>query len=256
MEPSPGDSAQQALQSIDQIQQLLRAKDDTSRFVGLALLKSTLDNSKEFQNDKDVIVSLWACISPKFLDRLLRTGSGSGSGSRRKDAKDMLDLAVAVIHTFSLLLPEDAKSDRKLLGRVPKLVDALIQRFVIIPSSNDEHTADITSSSEETTQLILQTLLTLVSSSLEGAQAVAEIEDWSPLIEIAPNLQYVLDILAWSWIRSSSPQSENQDAFRTRIDEAFTALVASYKGTDAVTLLDFTAKILGRLHEDVSIIHP
>lgn len=112
--------------SIEKIQELLKVKDDTSKFVGLALLKSVLDNSPELQSEKGVIVSLWNSISPKFLDRLLRTGSQSGS--EQKSSRDMLDLAVAVIHTFAVLLPEDAKQDARLLGRIPKLAKAILHR--------------------------------------------------------------------------------------------------------------------------------
>lgn len=114
--------------SVERIQQLLKAKDDTSRFVGLALLKSTLDASEELRNDQTVVVALWSSISPKFLDRLLRTGSKPGA--RQGDAKEMLDLAANVIYTFAVLLPQDAKDDVKLAGRVPLLIHAILQRCV------------------------------------------------------------------------------------------------------------------------------
>lgn len=121
-----GGSSDTTTSSIEKIQQLLKAKDDTSRFVGLALLKSVLDNSPELQSEKEVIVSLWDSISPKFLDRLLCTGSHSSS--EQKSSKDMLDLAIAVIHTFAVLLPDDAKQDTKLLGRIPRLAKAVLYR--------------------------------------------------------------------------------------------------------------------------------
>lgn len=38
-----------------------------------------------------------------------------------------------------------------------------------------------------------------------------------------------------------------------KIDECISSLCASYKGTDAVTLLDFLGKILGRVNPDVSV---
>lgn len=113
--------------SLEKIRQLLKAKDDTSRFVGLAVLKSTLDNSEELRKDEEAVTSLWNSISPKFLDRLLRTGSKASS--EQKDSKDMLDLAAAVIYTFSVLLPDEAKADHRLLGRIPRLVEALVQRY-------------------------------------------------------------------------------------------------------------------------------
>ena len=113
--------------SLDKVRQFLGAKDDTSRFVGLALLKSVLYNSLELQSDEDTITSLWNCISPKFLDRLLRTGSNPGKD--QKHSKDMLDLAVAVIHTFAILLPSDAKQDPRFLNRIPKLTTAVLYRY-------------------------------------------------------------------------------------------------------------------------------
>lgn len=119
---SPGPEARQ----VGQIQQLLKAKDDTSRFVGLALLKSTLDDSAELRSNREVVTSLWESISPKFLDRLLKTGSRPGA--KVKDASEMLDLAANVLYTFTLLLPEELLSDARLTGRIPRLVEAVLQR--------------------------------------------------------------------------------------------------------------------------------
>lgn len=115
--------------SIEKVQELLQAEDDTSRFVGLALLKSLLDNTPDLQRDGETLTALWHSISPRFLDRLLRTGSRPGS--RNKDAKDMLDLSVSVIHTFGSLLPEEVKNDRSMVGRIPKLTEAILQRCVV-----------------------------------------------------------------------------------------------------------------------------
>lgn len=124
---SQSTSGTQQTASLDQIQSMLKAKDDTSRFVGLALLKSVLDNSEELRNDADTVSGLWGSISPKFLDRLLKTGSSTQSG--QKDAKNMLDLSVSVIHTFVLLLPDQAKRDKRLVGRMPLLVSSLLRRY-------------------------------------------------------------------------------------------------------------------------------
>lgn len=124
----PGSQNQNA--SLERIIGLLKAKDDTSRFVGLALLKSTLDSSEQLRNNKTVVITLWSSISAKFLDRLLRTGSKPGA--KQADAKEMLDLAANVVYTFAILLPEEARADDKLLGRVPLLVNAIIQRYDIL----------------------------------------------------------------------------------------------------------------------------
>ncbi|KAI1376716.1 DUF1941-domain-containing protein [Hypoxylon crocopeplum] len=216
--------------SVEKIQQLLKTKDDTSRFVGLALLKSVLDNSPELQNEKEVIVSLWDSISPKFLDRLLRTGSQSGSD--QKNSKDMLDLAVAVIHTFAVLLPDDAKQDAKLLSRIPRLAKAVLH------------------SSKETTQVIIKTLLTLVTVP-EGARCLAnlEVDDWTPLIEIAPEQSHVLTIFIWTWEKGTTDLKDEQSkaAMRSKIDGGIQAFVSSFIRTDATSLLEFISHVLRNL---------
>lgn len=112
--------------TIVQVQALLKTKNDTSRFVGLALLKSVLDNSQQLREDEAAITTLWQSISPKFLDRLIRSGSKQSSSST--DAKDMIDIAVAVLHIFSVLLPDEAKQGPRLVGRIPALVPAILHR--------------------------------------------------------------------------------------------------------------------------------
>lgn len=226
-----------AVPSIEKIQELLKTKDDTSRFVGLALLKSVLDNSPELQSDKGVIISLWDSISPKFLDRLLRTGSQPGS--EQKQSKDMLDLAVAVIHTFAVLLPDEAKEDTKLLARIPRLTKAVLN------------------SSKETTQVIIETLLTLVAVP-KGAEGVAnlEVEDWTPLIEIAPEHSHVLTIFIWAWEKGTLNVKDEQarEAMRSKIDQGIQSFVSSFIGTDATSLLEFISHVLRNLDESVSFL--
>jgi hypothetical protein len=116
---SAGDAA-----SVDRIKALLEAKDDTQRFVGLALLKSVLDNSQDLRQDTPALQALWHSLSSKFLDRLLRTGSSPSN----QNARDMLDLAVSVLHTFANLLPDQDRDQPKFIERLPKLVDAVLQR--------------------------------------------------------------------------------------------------------------------------------
>jgi hypothetical protein len=111
--------------SLQKIQYLLKTKDDTARFVGLAILKSALDNSAELRQDEDAIVALWVSISPKFLDRLLRAGSAGSQNQSQKEAKEMLDLAVSVNHTFAVLLPDNEKAGSKFYARIPRLVACL-----------------------------------------------------------------------------------------------------------------------------------
>ncbi|KAL0931678.1 DUF1941 family protein [Colletotrichum truncatum] len=217
----PAQATQQTA-SLDQIHTMLNAKDDTSRFVGLALLKSVLDNSEELRNNADIVSGLWESISPKFLDRLVKTGSSTQSV--QKDARNMLDLAVSVIHTFTSLLPDQAKREKRLVGRLPLLVSGLLQ------------------SSGETSDLILQTILTLVAFP-EGAKVFAEIEDISPLIEIAPGNPLALQIITFAYINCMDILGDTT-ALKTKIDSTILSLISSFTGTDGVTLLEFLGKFL------------
>lgn len=126
---NPGQNQDETV-TIQKIQELLKTKNDTSRFVGLALLKSVLDNSQQLREDEAAVADLWQSVSPKFLDRLLRSGMKQSS----QEAKDMIDIAVAVLHTFSTLLPDDMKKDPSLIGRIPALVAVVLHRYGISAS--------------------------------------------------------------------------------------------------------------------------
>ncbi|RCI13684.1 hypothetical protein L249_7972 [Ophiocordyceps polyrhachis-furcata BCC 54312] len=202
------------------IQNLLQARDDTQRFVGLALLKSVLDNSQQLRQDEAVVQSLWASLSVKFVDRLLRTGSNPSN----QNAKDMLDLAVSVLHTFAALLPESSRADAKFTGRIPGLVGSVLN------------------SSVETTGLTLQILHTLVSSP-KGARVLINCEDVSPLTEDAPSHPLVLEILSFAWLNGMS-DSGIRDVLPQKIDGTVRNLASSFTGTDAVTLLQFLGAFL------------
>lgn len=110
--------------TIAKIKSLLQAKDDTQRFVGLALLKSVLDNTPELRADESTIKQLWASVSPRFLDRLIATGS-QPSGN---NVREMLDLAVSVIYTFAALVPEAMRAEEEFTDRIPGLVKAVLYR--------------------------------------------------------------------------------------------------------------------------------
>ncbi|KAL2256962.1 hypothetical protein VTK26DRAFT_836 [Humicola hyalothermophila] len=226
-------SAEAQTGTIQKVQTLLRAKDDTSRFVGLALLKSVLDNTPELRSDESAISTFWESIPSKFIDRLIRTGSkrsSSGPGTSR-DSNDMLDLAVSVLHTFTALLPESAKQNTRLTDRIPQLVACLLH------CSNDS------------TRLALETLVSLVSQP-EGARVFIEVEDLSPLTEIAASQPLALDVLLYAWLNAAATATI-REGLRAKIDTTVQRLVSSFKGTDAVTLLSFLAALLPRLEPDV-----
>lgn len=119
---APADNAA----GLEQIKALLKAKDDTSRFVGLALLKSVLDTQAQLREDEALVSSLWESISPKFLARLLR--ASKNEKTTNEEAKNMVDIAVGVLHIFAILLPEDSREDRRFVERIGGLVNCLIER--------------------------------------------------------------------------------------------------------------------------------
>ena len=114
-------------QSLDQTLALLEAKDDTSRFVGLALLKAILDNKGDFLKDPEVIRRCWAAIPTRFLDRLLRAPRNKDRD--QEESLNMIKLAVAVLHTFTVLFSKDLSDDAKSLGRIEGLLSILAWRY-------------------------------------------------------------------------------------------------------------------------------
>lgn len=91
--------------SLDKALSLLQASDDTSQFVGLALLKSLLDNHAELRDSKETIVRCWKAVPANFLDRLLK--ARPSEERPKEEAQHMIGLAVAVIYAFLTLLPRD-----------------------------------------------------------------------------------------------------------------------------------------------------
>lgn len=263
--------------AIARIEQLLRVKDDTSRFVALALLKAVLDDQVREANEaaKDgeagetaqvgsaSLLKLWDAIPVKFLDKLLRAGlnapstpfitsSSSSSSSAQAsqstkggaEAAHMRDLAVAVLHTFAVrILPDDRRGDPRLVGRIPLLVASLLNTTASGASFGTNADA------ESATTLILQTLATLVSRTEGAAVFNTSVTDLSPLTELAPEQPLVLEILLRAWLHgllatTSSDSPSDVDAITHTINATLPALAAAFKGTDGVTLLDFLARLL------------
>ncbi|KAK3322489.1 Neurochondrin-domain-containing protein [Apodospora peruviana] len=221
--------------AISNIKALLSAKDDTSRFVGLALLKSTLDNSEELRNDEAAITALWESISPKFLDGMIRTGLGQQGQGQGQDNHNMLEIAVSVINAFAALLPEDATKDKRILGRIPQLVAALTARL-----------------DQDVTKLTIDTLWQLVSFP-EGAHVFnQQVDDLTPLTNIAPSQPHALEVLYSGW-KFAVP---NNQALKSKINKTIGALVSIFEGTDAVTLMDMLARSLPGLHDELFTENP
>lgn len=121
-------SVEVSSKSLEQTLALLKAGDDTSRFVGLALLKSILDSEPELQKDTDVIAQCWDAIPAKFLDRLLRAGASSKKS--KEEAESMVGLAVAVLTVFIKFSTVVQQNDEKFAGRSESLIAALAWRYI------------------------------------------------------------------------------------------------------------------------------
>ncbi|KAG9237000.1 Neurochondrin-domain-containing protein [Amylocarpus encephaloides] len=203
---------------------LLKAKNDTSRFVGLALLKTVLDNG-QLVKDPARLHILWEALSPRFLDRLLRARENDKIS--KDQAKDMVDLAVAILHTFTKLLPDNVRGDRRLTARIVPIIQCLLH------------------SSPDTIELALKTLITIISHPL-GASEFIQIEDLSPLTEIASQYALVLDVFSYAWLIASSPATEAAKV-RASIDKNIPILIVVFKQTDAVTLIESIGSFLPKL---------
>ncbi|KAK5636644.1 hypothetical protein RRF57_012356 [Xylaria bambusicola] len=212
---------------IRKVHQLLAAKDDTSRFVGLLLLKTTLDNHASDLRHEQVI-ELWNSISPRFLDRLIRTRPHPAS-QQRKQPGDMLDVAVAVIYTFTKLL-NDCALNEKFYARIPNLANAVLYR---------DHTTVV--------ELIHVLVQQPHGQAVGGATCFAQLDvnSWAPLIEIAPLYETVLSIFHWTWVNGSA--SVPVEEMRSKIDEALLLFVSSFKGQHPTPLLDFIALVFENL---------
>ncbi|RWA12779.1 hypothetical protein EKO27_g2316 [Xylaria grammica] len=224
---------------IQKIRQLLAAKDDTSRFVGLILLKTTLDShASDLKHEQ--VATLWNSISPRFLDRLIRTGCRPAS-EQRKQSRDMLDVAVAVIYTFTKLL-NDCAIDERFYARIPNLANAVLY------------------SSEETTRRIVDIIHVLVQQpngqAAGGAAYFAELDvsNWGALIEIAPQNETVFSIFYWAWVSGSTTISV--ETMKAKIDDALQLFISSFKGHRPMPLLDFITLIFDNLNPDLRPLNP
>lgn len=104
--------------------------DDADKYVGLALLRSILDDQPELRDDPQVIAQCWAAVPLEFLDRLLSAAEYKGTGVDDIADRDFtIGLAVAVIHAFANLLPELDRDDMKLAGRMGRLISIFYIRY-------------------------------------------------------------------------------------------------------------------------------
>ncbi|XP_010528500.1 PREDICTED: neurochondrin isoform X2 [Tarenaya hassleriana] len=105
--------------SLDDCLKLLKGERDEQRLAGLLLVTKFCRN--------DDIVSLrkvYDAVGARFLDRLLRTGLGKGSGSDGNDNRDAyLQLSVTVLAAFCRV-PEIASSE-EMVSRLPLILEIM-----------------------------------------------------------------------------------------------------------------------------------
>jgi hypothetical protein len=101
---------------------LLRAKDDTSRFVGLTILHSVLDSRPHIRTDTDLVAQIWRNIPKRFLVRLMKTQSNNATN---ENAQNMRHLAVAIIHSFTALLSSEELETQDTISLCLPLLDVL-----------------------------------------------------------------------------------------------------------------------------------
>ena len=173
--------------------EFLKAMDDTSRFVGLAMLKPILEQelsqqrSTEEEGTRAMVEQCWRAIPVKFLDRLLKA---KPEGKRTKEeAGSMVGLAVAVLHAFLAIVVAPEKDDR-FLGRVPLLMSAL------------------RSTSPDTTTQIMQILATLATTR-EGSQIIFSAGDKDEKMDQKPK-SYIFVTALLIDIRSTIPSLQEK----------------------------------------------
>ncbi|MCJ1265164.1 hypothetical protein MMC22_005039 [Lobaria immixta] len=196
-------------QGLDQTLSLLKVLDDTYRFVGLALLKSILDNNVELLKDPEVIRRCWAAIPTRFLDRLLRAPSNEDRD--KKESLSMVQLAVAVLHTFIVRFSEDLSDDEKAVGKIEGLLD------IVAWSPSDTRTQ------------ILQILLTLASKQT-GSTVILCSERWAHLVDFAPQDDLALDVIKFAFLNTPSEVLQKPDILR-KVNETLSHMVSPYRST-------------------------
>ncbi|KAI0024724.1 Neurochondrin-domain-containing protein [Xylariomycetidae sp. FL0641] len=230
---------------VEYIRSLLLAKDDTTNITGLGILRTYIDSNRP--KDQATLQSLWSSISPNFLDRLIRTGSQAGPGEKNEG---MLGLAVAVIHTFVKLLPDDKLEHSSFVARIPLLLDAL------------NHCQN-----PETTKHILELVADLVTrhspdkTTSEAAKLLAclDLEAWKTLIvQVTQQEQQVFAIFQEVLLGGSTAVvgQQQRSGLRNQISAALVLLIESLKDKPAKKLLEFLSIVLSLLDPDLKSANP
>ena len=127
--PSQASTNERAEKELEVALAMLKKKDDTSRFVGLALLKPVLEQKLSDQDTADsgdkraIVQRSWDAIPAKFLDGLLK--AKRSDKKTMEETKEMMALAVSVMHAFMTLL-ESPHEDEKFIDRIPLLMAVVV----------------------------------------------------------------------------------------------------------------------------------
>lgn len=111
------------------------------------------------------------------------------------------------------------------------------------------HIINQLSSSEETTSQILQILVS-ISASAKGAQALLEMEDLSPLVEVAPSHHLALKVIQYALV-NAIPISHMHSLLQAGIAKLMPRLVIGFKNNNSTTFLQFLAELLPKLPPSV-----
>ncbi|KAL7274099.1 hypothetical protein RUND412_003020 [Rhizina undulata] len=208
-------------QTIEQCITFLHQKDDTSRFVGLAMLSSLLTHVQ----DLSVLSKCWAALDSKFLDRLLKAGERKKQNGP-EETKDMVDLAANVINAFSTLLPNAAENE-SFVARSKLLIKVLPQSAPI------------------TAATILQTLLAF-STGRKGSEAILSSPDLLSLVQASIEHENSLQVLQYSFVNSISSPELLQERLKSFLPSLCEYLSASENAL-RLRILGFLSELLTRM---------
>ena len=188
--------------ALEQIFSLLQSPDDTTKFIGLALLRGVLTkiDSKEMQESYRVIApKCWNAIPVNFLDRLFNQFTKMvQDDTSAPDARPMFELAFNVTHAFVCLLsiPENRHAlmpenmSKQLTTSWTKRVEFI---FGLLDRPCEQQLHDPA----------LQ-ILQLFSDIPEGASFLIGVKDWAPLFKHADRDDRPLEI----YVRTFSTLAE------------------------------------------------
>ncbi|BFZ62889.1 hypothetical protein YB2330_003999 [Saitoella coloradoensis] len=209
---------------LQQCLTLLKASDDTSKFVALTIIPAILSR------DPSLAPVCWAALTHSFIDRLLRTKSRT-TADEQNAVNDLHELAVMILHSFATY--QGLAEDGHMLAHLPTILKTL--RF----------------SNPTTTKLTFE-LLQRISSTRTGASSLAKAEYINVLVRVVtdhteytslvlPILQLVLPDAASSRFTSTSTSV---------IDNVLATLATDFKSRAEdvqLCLLDFFCNILTAL---------